>query len=117
MIVNGVGLGLIPILKNLPLLGCVILMTGMTSGWLDSGITSLMLTTWGRVKSRPFIASFHFSFTFGSFLAPFLVGAFKSNEANKVCDNRPELTPPTFYNLSQISETPFFSDLDTVRES
>ena len=56
LLVNGVGLGLIPIIKNLPLLGTVIMITGGTSGWLNSGITSLFLTTWGPDKSRPYIA-------------------------------------------------------------
>ena len=111
--VNGVGLAFIPILKTLPLLGSVILITGMTSVWLDSGISSLMLTTWGPIESRPYIASFHLSFTFGSFLGPFLVGAFKSKEANKVCDNRPMLRSFVKHE-SAFEDWSFFDDLDTV---
>ena len=53
------------------------MITGGTSGWLNSGITSLFLTTWGPEKSRPYIASFHFTFSIGAILAPFLVGLYK----------------------------------------
>ena len=58
-------------------LGTIIMITGGTSGWLNSGITSLFLTTWGPEKSRPYIASFHFTFSIGAILAPFLVGLYK----------------------------------------
>ena len=58
-------------------LGTIILVTGVTAGWLNSGITSLFLTTWGPEKSRPYIASFHFTFSIGAILAPFLVGIYK----------------------------------------
>ena len=58
-------------------LGTIIMITGATSGWLNSGITSLFLTTWGPEKSRPYIASFHFTFSIGAILAPFLVGLYK----------------------------------------
>ena len=60
-------------------LGTIIMITGGTSGWLNSGITSLFLTTWGPEKSRPYIASFHFTFSIGAILAPFLVGLYKES--------------------------------------
>ena len=52
-------------------------------------------------------------------MAPFLVGAFKSDTAEKICDNRPDIPPSYYsgeYNRSGIDDLPFFSDLDTDRE-
>ena len=66
-----------PITSDMWALGTIILVTGVTAGWLNSGITSLFLTTWGPEKSRPYIASFHFTFSIGAILAPFLVGLYK----------------------------------------
>ena len=66
-----------PVTSDMWALGTIILVTGVTAGWLNSGITSLFLTTWGPEKSRPYIASFHFTFSIGAILAPFLVGLYK----------------------------------------
>merc|ERR1711970_772471 len=55
--VDAFGLAVMPILKDMWALGTIIMITGGTSGWLNSGITSLFLTTWGPEKSRPYIAS------------------------------------------------------------
>lgn len=66
------------------------MITGGSTGWLNSGITSLFLTTWGPEKSRPYIASSLFSFSIGAILAPLLVGVFKPADALNKCDNRNE---------------------------
>jgi len=74
--IDSVGLATMPIVKSMGLLAFIIMLTGGTSGWLNSGITSLFLTTWGPEKSKPYIASFHFTFSIGATLAPYLVGIY-----------------------------------------
>merc|ERR1711992_64239 len=78
-----------PIAKSMGLLAFIIMLTGGTSGWLNSGITSLFLTTWGPEKSKPYIASFHFTFSIGATLAPYLVGIYMPADAEQDCPNKP----------------------------
>ena len=79
-------------------LATIIMLTGATSGWLNSGITSLFLTTWGPEKSRPYIASFHFTFSVGAILAPVLVGIYKDTTSPKSCPNQDD----DFYHIRSL---------------
>ena len=84
----------------------------MTASFFNTGLESLVLVIWGPGKklhvqphitlildeSRPVIAVYHFFFTFGGFLAPFLVGLYKDEEnKTKECSNRNQTENPTSF--------------------
>ena len=62
------------------LLGVISFITSGTASFFNTGLESLVLVIWGPNNSRGVIAVYHFFFTFGGFLAPLLVGLFKSTE-------------------------------------
>merc|ERR1712110_990293 len=92
LILDALGLAVIPIVKEMWLLGTIFLVTAACSGgWLTAGVNSIILNTWGSSKSRPYIASTQFAFSVGSILAPFLVGLYMDDDIEKSCDNRDDL--------------------------
>ena len=77
LIVDAIGLGAIPIVRDLWLLGLIFMITAAFSGgWLVTGVNSMILNVWGRTRSKPIVASNQFAFSIGSILAPFLVGLY-----------------------------------------
>jgi len=108
-----------PIAKSMGLLSFIIMLTGATSGWLNSGITSLFLTTWGPEKSKPYIASFHFTFSIGATLAPYLVGIYMDPNTEAQCGNNSTFSvrnssqqecDPKYWPI--LCEDDYFDDLD-----
>jgi len=77
IIFNGVAMAIMPFIKELWVLGLISCITSLTSSYFNTGLESLILCIWGPDNSRSIIAVYHFFFTFGGFLAPFLVGLFK----------------------------------------
>jgi len=106
-----------PFVSDLWLLGVIAFVTTMTASFFNTGLESLVLVIWGPDESRPVIAVYHFFFTFGGFLAPFLVGIFKDEDnKTKECSNRNQTdTRSTFTpgHSTYIFDGEFFDDLDT----
>ena len=72
-----IGLGIIPICRQLWSLGTIFMLTAACSGgWLVTGINSIILNVWGVTDSKPIVASNQFAFSIGSILAPVLVGLY-----------------------------------------
>ena len=69
-----------PSIIPMKLLGVISFITSGTASFFNTGLESLVLVIWGPNNSRGVIAVYHFFFTFGGFLAPLLVGLFKSTE-------------------------------------
>merc|ERR1711935_18103 len=119
LIFNGCAMAAMPFVSDLILLGVISFVTTMTASFFNTGLESLVLVIWGPDESRPIIAIYHFFFTFGGFLAPFLVGLFKdADDALKKCTNRDDddqlPTSPSNQSVHGYAfEGDFFDELDT----
>ena len=119
LIFNGCAMAGMPFVSDLILLGVISFITTMTASFFNTGLESLVLVIWGPDESRPIIAVYHFFFTFGGFLAPFLVGLFKdADDALKKCTNREDddqlPTSPSNQSMHGYAfEGDFFDELDT----
>lgn len=120
---NGCAMAVMPFISDLWLLGVISFITSGTASFFNTGLESLVLVIWGPENSRGVIAIYHFFFTFGGFLAPLLVGLFKSTEDPlKSCSNKnvtDETPRSSLFSSSEAAVTEFifegdyFDQLDT----
>ncbi|XP_039262161.2 sodium-dependent glucose transporter 1-like [Styela clava] len=75
-----------PWVVDLWLLVVVVLIGGITFGYLDAGMQALVLQIWGEEKSRPHIAAYHFTIAVGAFFAPLIAQPFlKEQDQQEIC--------------------------------
>lgn len=71
MLLTALGMCVIPLCRNVPLLMALMSCIGISMGVLDTGGNVLVLNTWGE-KAGPHMQALHFSFSAGAFLSPII---------------------------------------------
>ncbi|CAK8693872.1 unnamed protein product [Clavelina lepadiformis] len=83
-----------PWIVDLWLLVIVVMIGGISFGYLDAGMQALILQVWGEKNSRGLISGYHFTIAVGAFLAPIIAQPFLSQqEGDDLCPSSGQLQP------------------------